>query len=438
VHKIKRKVQIYGAILTFLIFYFSNPSPQSHFDYTFRIAEAFLSGRIGLVTTPPSWLNEFVPQGNNYYSVFPLGSVLTMLPAALLKKAGLISQMPSAALSAIAAALIWYLLIPIGEKCGAGLKRAALNTAAIIYGTWFWSNIVFAGAWQLALGFAALGECAAIYFTLVNKMPLLAGFFFSIAFGNRTELILSAPFFIACLVSDPLNPFDEETKPILSSKKGKHTATGQINFSGWKTFEYFKRLVLMVYEKPRKNLLFISQFLAFPSLLLFATFIYNYARFDSPFDFGYARIPGVLNEPWYRHGIFSMHYIPTQAWEMLLKPWHIISNFPYFLPDGFSSSILISSPFLIYCFVRKRNPQLAALSWITLVMITLIHWMHGNSGGWQFGYRYAIVSLPFIFLLLTSAERKKFTALEVSLYIFSFVANLWALWLFNWTSYLKI
>ena len=58
-----------------------------------------------------------------------------------------------------------------------------------------------------------------------------------------------------------------------------------------------------------------------------------FARFGSPFDFGLARLPGVLDEPWYRHGIFSVYAIPANAWQMLLEPWHRIARPPYFLPE---------------------------------------------------------------------------------------------------------
>ena len=52
------------------------------------------------------------------------------------------------------------------------------------------------GAWQIALGPALLGETAALYFTLVRPSPLIAGAFFALAVGNRTELLITAPFYL--------------------------------------------------------------------------------------------------------------------------------------------------------------------------------------------------------------------------------------------------
>ena len=163
-----------------------------------------------------------------------------------------------------------------------------------------------------------------------------------------------------------------------------------------------------------------------------------HARFGSPFDFGYARIPGVLDEPWYKDGIFSISYIPRQAWEMLLKPWRILPGFPYLVPDPFSSSIFISSPFLLFSLRRgARDKVLKYCSWAAVAMLTILLWTHGNSGGWQFGYRYWMVCLPWVFVILIESAPMRITPLEWAAYGFSFVANAYATWLFHWTNYLK-
>jgi hypothetical protein len=182
----------------------------------------------------------------------------------------------------------------------------------------------------------------------------------------------------------------------------------------------------------------LAAFCAVPFVLGVSTLVYNYVRFHSLTDFGYARIPGVLQEPWYNHGIFSGNYIPRQAWEMLLKLWNWKSQFPYLVPDGFSSSILLSSPFLLLAFrVGAKNGALKLASWIAVAALTLVLWMHGNSGGWQFGYRYAMVLLPWIFILLLESAKKRVMPVEWTLCSVAFAANAYATWLFNWTEYVK-
>src|SRR5438105_11312878 len=93
------------ALVALLLFYFSIKATQQHFDYTSRIASAILEGRFGLSTPGPSWLNEMVPANGRYYSVFPLGAVLSMLPVAVLQKLRLIHDFPGRALAALVSSL---------------------------------------------------------------------------------------------------------------------------------------------------------------------------------------------------------------------------------------------------------------------------------------------------------------------------------------------
>jgi hypothetical protein len=273
------------------------------------------------------------------------------------------------------------------------------------------------GAWQLALGFALVGELGAIYFTVYDRRPLLAGMFFALAFGNRTEVLLTAPAFLYllnCRDASGLRIADCGTR----NESEATEYTEQAKSSG----------VFAVKSS--------AYFCAVPFVLGAATLVYNYVRFHSFTDFGYARIPGVLNERWYDHGIFSLYYIPRQAWEMLVRPWEVRSVFPYLVPNGFSGSILLSSPFLLFAFRRgAADLTLKYVSWFAVVVMTFLMWIHGNSGGWQFGYRYAIALLPWLFVIMLESAPKKITRLEWAAYIFSFAVNIYATWLFHYTNY---
>src|SRR5437870_9324783 len=191
------------ALVTLLLFYFSTKATQRHFDYTSRIASALLQGDLGLCQPAPSWLNEMVPANGRYYSVFPLGAVLSMMPVAVLQKTRLIHDFPGRALAALIAALsVWFLfrLSVIGTK---SLPKRILLSLVLIFGTWTWCNLGFGGAWQIALGLALLGQIAALYFVLVEFRPLLAGAFFALALGNRTELLITLPLYIYFLWRQP-------------------------------------------------------------------------------------------------------------------------------------------------------------------------------------------------------------------------------------------
>jgi hypothetical protein len=379
----------------FVTYYFSNPLSGSFYDYTFRIAEALLSGRLGLAEQPPDWLNEMIPLDGKYYSSFPLGSVLAMLPLAVLKRLRLIESFPGTFLAALLAATTSLLLYRLSAKYHDSLRRRLVLTLLPVFGTWMWANLAFAGAWHIALGFAVVGQLAALYFILVRDNPTLAGLFFALAFGNRTEILLLAPIFIYLI--------------------HKHAEANGAN--RWQA---------------------IGRFVAIPLALGFLTLIYNYARFSSIFDFGYARIPGVLAEPWYRHGIFSIYAIPLNAKAMLVETWRRVADFPYLVPTGFGGSIFLSCPFLIYLFrLGARDATLKTLSWLAIAALTLALWLHGNPGGWQISYRYAMELLPWMFLILRENSPKKVTPLEFVLLVVSVAINAYATYLFLRTDYIR-
>jgi hypothetical protein len=108
------------------------------------------------------------------------------------------------------------------------------------------------------------------------------------------------------------------------------------------------------------------------------------------------------------------------------------------VPNGFSSSVLWSSPFL-FLLLRfgSRDKILKYAAWIAIFVLTFLLWMHGNSGGWQFGYRYAMVLLPWVFVVLLENSHEETTFFELVVYVFSFLANAYATYLFHWTDYVK-
>ncbi len=94
--------------------------------------------------------------------------------------------------------------------------------------------------------------------------------------------------------------------------------------------------------------------------------------------------------------------------------------------------------FLIFIFTKKfKHDILKYICWISIIVQTFLLWIHGNAGGWQYSYRYAIILLPWIFLILLETRPKKITVLEWITYIFSFIINFYATYLFFWTDYVK-
>jgi hypothetical protein len=391
------------SLLAALTFYLSVNATQEHFDYTARIASALLHGHLGLRSPPPSWLNEMVPREGNYYSVFPLGAVLSVLPVALLQEAGLVRSFPGHALAALIAGMCVYFFFRQSNLEGKSLPKRILLALFPIFGTWSWCNLGFGGAWQIALGFALMGEVAALYFTLVRPRPFLAGMFFALAFGNRTELLLALPIFLYLWLPPSTG----------GDLRDLHT---------------IKRLL-----REKGPALF--SFLIAPVALAFLTAAYNFARFHSVFDFGYRHIPKVLDEPWYQHGLFSLHAIPWNVQKMLFEGFGDIPNFPYFRFYPFGCSIFLASPFLFLLFREGGKYKVAC--WVAIGLLTFALWCHGNPGGWQFSYRYAIILLPWMYLLVVGNGPAKITAIEISLFAVSAAINAIAAYQFLWANQIQ-
>src|SRR6266550_6180952 len=104
-------VSLFAAIA----FYFSTKATLHELDYTNQIASALLHGQLGLREKPPDWLNEMIPWEGKYYSAFPLGAVLSMLPVALLRNTGLIQSFPGRVLAALIAGLCVYFFFGLAK-----------------------------------------------------------------------------------------------------------------------------------------------------------------------------------------------------------------------------------------------------------------------------------------------------------------------------------
>jgi hypothetical protein len=398
------------SLFAAIAFYFSTKATLHDLDYTNQIASALLHGQLGLRENPPDWLNEMIPSEGRYYSAFPLGAVLSMLPVALLRSVGLIQSFPGNVLAALIAGLCVYFFFGLAKTFGADycsresrkLVRRFMLALFPIFGTWTWCNLGFGGAWQIALGLALLGQTAALYFTLVRSSPFVAGAFLALAFGNRTELFVTLPLYLYLF---------------WRQSNGKVT--------NWQNLT----------RRVQENGQMLIRFLSVPVTLALSTAAYNFARFDSIFDFGYIHIPEVAQEPWYQHGLFSIQAIPLNVYTMLFQGFESLDYFPYIAPNGFGCSIFLASPFL--CLLFRQGGRHKVLAWIAVSLLTVVLWMHGNPGSWQFSYRYAMILLPWMFLLLTGNGPATISVAEISLFAVSVAINAIATWLFLWTDQIQ-
>lgn len=397
-----------AAFLLAVAFAFAlgNPRPQAHYDYTFRIARALLDGELGLRDSVP-WLNELVPFGGWFYSVFPLGSVLCQVPAAWVQNLHASTDFPARETVAVVGVGIALFAVVLAKRYNDSPVRRGFFVAWLLFGTWLYPNLLMGSAWQVALGFAVLGQMGALVFSLHSRRPLLAGFCFAVAFGNRSEVLLTAPLFLYLLLRhDPLRG---------------DTGSASLPFPA----------------RLRQDWLVAALFCVFPFVLGVATLWYNAERFGSPLDFGYTRIPGVLDEYWYKPGLYSWQAVLMNVREMLFTPaWEARTDYPYLVPNQMGGSVLSVCPFLLYL-VRSggRDTVLRRVCWLAIALLLLAVLPHGNAGGLRFSYRYALPMIPWVWLLLLDRRGGRVTFWEATLWAVSVFVSGWSAYLFFWTKF---
>lgn len=131
----------------------------------------------------------------------------------------------------------------------------------------------------------------------------------------------------------------------------------------------------------------------------------NYLRFGNILEFGHNYLPEFVRA---EKGQFHLDYIKTNLPSLLHLPEY--NEDGTMLINQFGNlSFLIVCPIVVMALVGlayviyRKNVQLLAMGVVIVVlsaMYLLIITMHKTLGGWQFGNRYAIDILPYVYLLL--------------------------------------
>ncbi len=135
-----------------------------------------------------------------------------------------------------------------------------------------------------------------------------------------------------------------------------------------------------------------------PSVVFFLW--YNAVRFGSPLESGYglATLLGPLAER-RELGLFSFAHLGTNIDYLLLRLPQRTPEFPWLKPDGYGMSILLTSPgLLLAARADWRSSRTVALG-LTALAVLVPSLLYYGGGFFQYGYRYAQDSIPFVIAL---------------------------------------
>jgi hypothetical protein len=318
------------------------------------LAEAFLSGQLHLAEDRP-WL-ELIPrpEGGQFVALPPMPAI-TLIPLALVTGPGtpwgeVDGNVYASVVGAANVVLAWILLA--GWRVAPSPRR--------------WITLGFAGTthwWVAGMGGPHhYAQLCGVLFTLIalnlairGRWPLVAGLCVGFAAASRLPMGLALPVVLGLFGG------------------------------GW---------------RPHRSWIGVLAGVALPAL---AIGWYNLARFGSPFDFGYARIPSgedglVTDEPWFADGILSITYIPRHLQVIFLAGFEVVAEAPWLRPSLSGMSLVLTAPFLfLAALARGRH---AGLLWLGVVLVMTPDLLHGSWGFAQLGYRFILDAVPLLVLLL--------------------------------------
>ena len=159
-------------------------------------------------------------------------------------------------------------------------------------------------------------------------------------------------------------------------------------------------------------------------IFVFFDVMYNLVRFGTPFDVGYWMIPGILEEPWFSEGLFSLSYIQVNLRVFLLGVPVFTANPLFVLVPITGLAIWVTTPAFVYALRSNVRDAVTWWSWLTIVAVAFVIFAKGLSG-WGFGYRYAVDFYLFLYVLAVKGIGEKIRWHHKVLICASIVVNLW-------------
>jgi hypothetical protein len=384
--RLSRRPWVVPLILFFLFFalYLASGTWQrTPYVAHVYLAMAMLQGRFNILNPPGHF--ELVWFQGKAFLPYGVGPSLLMTPFVAYWGIDFHQAAFAAGLGALTAAIWWRVLHHFDLE--PVTRRWLFVAYALGSPVWFYSGKNGA-TWSLMHMVTLFGLSLAFLDVYGKRRGWLTGLGLGVAMLARQNTILSGPFFLYML----LRKRDEE--PIR-----------------WRGAAWYVGVA---------------------SLILALNCYYNWARFGSPTDNGYARfILGKDNPPF---GIFSTGYflknlhgyffsLPMQD---KLTIWG--HEVPWLNPTYDGVNIWLSYPALLLAPFANWREKANWLALATIVMILTVYMFYYWSGWTQFGRRYFLDAWPFALVLVASGSRYLGAATLRRAAMLGVLVEIWGIW----------
>ena len=391
-------------LLAALVYGIVNHGRTATLNYFVPLANALVHGQLGL-SAAYSWLGEVVLGPNGLYNVvYPPAPAVVLTPFVLLFGVGFEQAQASILLGALNVALMSLVLDQMGFR---RMMRVVLSLV-FGFGTIVWYSAQNGTAWHFA-------HVVSIFFILLtilacqrNARTWLIGLLFAGAVLSRLPLIAAEPFLLAYLVYRTRREQDRDPTPFGVPDNRDPISLRMVDLDA-----YLRLAAPAAFA------------LAIPLALYVA---YNQLRFGSFFETGTAMIPGLLDSPVYRNGLFSMLAIPGNLVAMFAALPKVAPNFPFFQPPYVGSlSVILTTPLLLWAVMARPRDWFTVGCWVTVGLLLVPTLLRADPGGVQFGFRYAQDFYPFVFLLAARGLRGRIGPVAGIAIAIGFTVNLWGM-----------
>ena len=397
-----------------------------------------------------------------HYMQHSLGPAILMLPFAFFFGLDVNQVLISAVVGGLTAVLAYSVVRHFTQD-----RRAQVALMALaIFGTTLWYTAANGGVWYFAHTTAVFFVVGSIWATVVRRNALLAGVLVGAAFMCRPTTIFAGVF--------PLVAFANEWY------------RAQPDVPLWKRFDLRPLIALAVGVAP----------------FIVLTGVFNYARFNSPFETGYNyseefhQLSLIARWP---YGVADPRYIPRHIQVVFEQMPNFGPNPPFVWPSWWGAAMWITTPAILiapFIHLQGRLRQVGVLlagmlgaacafilvrailiglgerdwadglvstgihllpfalllvagvigailardrlvlaAWLAIVAIAFADFLFAATGWSQFGYRYGLDFMPFLFLLVVIAVGQRLRWYHAVLIAAGVIVNLWGvLWIYLFAS----
>jgi hypothetical protein len=415
-----------GALLfvgAFIVFLLSSRMFDAGRGDFFYLADAVLKGRTWFTPALGPY-DDVIVAGKVYVPFAPFPAIL-LLPLVAAVGPHLADTWQPIINSGLAAFDVWLLWVLAG-RLGVRNPWDRLWLAVLFgFSTAIWWVTTRGGVWHTGHLVATMLTLLALIELFGRRRALIVGLLGGAAFLTRAPVVFAMPAYGLWYLLDR----DGRLRDGLG--RGRRAAEGaaeQVVDGATSSAGRARRFVAAL--PIRDWVLLTIGFL--PAFLFWAW--YNQIRFGSPLESGYglATLPLFLEQQ-RDQGLFSLSHLGMNINYLFLDLPKQIPDFPFFRPDGFGLSIFLTSPALLLAFRanwRSARSWLLAFATVATIIPSLLYY----GGGWlQYGYRYALDSIPFVMALACiAAARHGVNWFWRALIVFGVIVNLGGVyWAYN-------